>query len=142
MNALEKECWAGLIIAAPIGLTLFSKIRLMGVPGAIAPPVGSIHARPNRFVDSLKISDALRATIADEALRQLPECAAADPFLSSNSVLTVPDCSKITTLVLLDTKLGGERGVLSRRKSQRSLLQSAKVRNFPSYFLIWRSFQR
>ncbi|WP_287203038.1 DUF4037 domain-containing protein, partial [Mesorhizobium sp.] len=56
-----------------------------GVPGAIAPSVGSLHNRPFRFVDSLQIGNALRSAIADRELRELPEFGAADQSISSNA---------------------------------------------------------
>lgn len=79
-----------------------------GIPGAIAPAVGSLHARPYRFIDSLKIGNALRAAIEDEYLRQLHEFGGADQFLSSNFVLAVPGFSEAAVTALLEKKLGGE----------------------------------
>ncbi|ESZ11310.1 DUF4037 domain-containing protein [Mesorhizobium sp. M0923] len=79
------------------------------VPGALAPAVGSLHARPYRFIDSLKIIDALRAAIEDDDVRQLPESGAADQFLSSNYVLAVPAYASAATIALLNTTLGRGR---------------------------------
>ncbi|MGK6317736.1 DUF4037 domain-containing protein [Neorhizobium sp. DT-125] len=80
-----------------------------GVPGAIAPVLGSLHSRPFQFIDSLKIGDALRSAIEDEDLRTLPEFGAADQFLSGNFVLAVPDFSKATVTALLETSLKVEQ---------------------------------
>ncbi|MEH0294680.1 DUF4037 domain-containing protein [Agrobacterium sp. CCNWLW71] len=71
------------------------------IPGAIAPIAGSLHGRPYRFIDSLKIGKALRAAIADDDVRSLPECGAADQFISSNYVLAAPDCTRAAATALL-----------------------------------------
>ncbi len=70
------------------------------VPGALAPTMGTIHDRPYRFVDSLKIFASLRSAIEDETLRRLPEFGAADQFLSSNFVLAVPAYASAATTSL------------------------------------------
>lgn len=72
------------------------------IPGAIAPIAGALHGRPYRFIDSLKISEALRAEIADDYVRSLPECGAADQFINSNYVLAAPDYTRAATTALLD----------------------------------------
>lgn len=64
------------------------------VPGAIMPTLASLHSRPFRFVDSLKIGNALRDAIADENIRKLPEFGAVDQFISSGFILAVPDYSE------------------------------------------------
>ncbi|WP_168277434.1 DUF4037 domain-containing protein [Rhizobium leguminosarum] len=74
-----------------------------GIPGAIAPVIGSLKDRPYRFVDSVKIFDAIRAAIKDEDLRLLPEFGGADQFLNSNFVLAVPTYASAATGALLDT---------------------------------------
>lgn len=76
------------------------------IPGAIAPIAGSLHGRPYRFVDTLKIGEALRAAIGDDEVRVLPESGAADQFVSSNYVLAVPDYSRAVTTALLDKASG------------------------------------
>lgn len=73
-----------------------------GVPGAISPTIGAIHARPYRFVDSLEVFTSLRSAIEDEQLRQLPEFGAADQFLASNFVLAVPAYASAATASLLE----------------------------------------
>ncbi|MBY5637570.1 DUF4037 domain-containing protein [Rhizobium leguminosarum] len=74
-----------------------------GIPGAIAPVIGSLKDRPYRFIDCVKIFDAIRAAIKDEDLRLLPEFGGADQFLSSNFVLAVPTYASAVTGALLDT---------------------------------------
>ena len=74
-----------------------------GVPGATAPLITSIHARPFRFIDTLEISNAIQAAIADEGLRQMMEFGAADQFLS-NFVLAVPQLSEAAVAALMNTK--------------------------------------
>jgi len=81
-----------------------------GVPGAVVPTMGSLNDRPYRFVDTLKIFDAIRAAIEDDDLRLLPEFGAADQFLSSNFVLAVPAYASAATGALLDTALGTQAG--------------------------------
>jgi hypothetical protein len=76
------------------------------IPGAIAPSAGSLHGRPYRFIDSIKIGEALRAAIADDDVRSLPECGAADQFISSNYVLAAPDYTRAATIALLDLESG------------------------------------
>lgn len=78
------------------------------VPGAIAPTIGSLHARPYRFVDSLKIIDALCAAIEDKDLRRVTDFGAADQFLSSNYILAIPDYTKSAMGALLDKHFGDE----------------------------------
>ncbi|MDO3444966.1 DUF4037 domain-containing protein [Agrobacterium sp. V1] len=73
-----------------------------GIPGAIAPKMGAINARPYQFVDSLAIFSALRSKIKDETLRQLPEFGAADQFLTSNFLLAVPAYSSAATASLFE----------------------------------------
>jgi hypothetical protein len=72
------------------------------IPGAITPIAGTLHGRPYRFIDSLKIIDALRSAIADDDVRSLPECGAADQFINSNYVLVAPDYTRAATTALLD----------------------------------------
>jgi hypothetical protein len=74
------------------------------IPGATAPVMGRLHTRPFRFIDSLKIGDALRAAIEDETLRTLPEFGAADQFVNSNFVLAVPDFTRTAFSALWDLK--------------------------------------
>lgn len=75
------------------------------VPGAIHPTLGSLHSRPFRFVDSLKISNGLRGAIVDEEIGKLPEFGAVDQFISSNFVLGVPDYTAASLGGLLQSKL-------------------------------------
>ncbi|TWB46187.1 DDE superfamily endonuclease [Rhizobium sp. ERR 922] len=81
-----------------------------GVPGAVAPTMGSLNDRPYRFVDTLKIFDAIHAAIEEDDLRPLPEFGAADQFLSSNFVLAVLAYASAATGALLDTALGTQAG--------------------------------
>lgn len=74
------------------------------VPGASAPTVVPLHDRPYRFIDSVRISDALRDAIDDEGLRRLPEFGAADQFIASNFVLAVPTFSSAVVDGLLATQ--------------------------------------
>lgn len=74
------------------------------IPGAIAPTVGSLHGRPFRFIDTVKIGEAIRASIADPDLRAMPPFGAADQFLGSNFVLAVPKYTEAVTSALLDTE--------------------------------------
>lgn len=76
------------------------------IPGAIAPIAGTLHGRPYRFIDSLKIGEALRAAISDDDVRSLPECGAADQFISSNYVLAAPHYTRAATTSLLDIESG------------------------------------
>ncbi|WP_234618210.1 hypothetical protein [Allorhizobium ampelinum] len=79
-----------------------------GVPGASAPAIVSINARPYQFMDSLAIFASLRSSIEDEKLRQLPEFRAADQFLTSNFVLAVPAYASAATTSLLELAKGTE----------------------------------
>jgi hypothetical protein len=71
------------------------------IPGAIHPTLGSIHSRPFRFINSLKIGNALRHAIGDEDIREFPEFGAVDQFISSGFVLAVPDYSESVFAALL-----------------------------------------
>lgn len=79
-----------------------------GVPGAVAPVMGSIHARPYRFVDSLKIFASLRSAIEDDNLRRLPEFGGADQFLTSNFVLAVPAYASAAVASLWELSKGSD----------------------------------
>jgi hypothetical protein len=65
------------------------------VPGAIVPSEVAIHDRPFRFIDTLKIGDALRAQITGAELQNLPDFGGVDQFLGS-FVLAVPFWSQAT----------------------------------------------
>lgn len=82
--------------------------RERGVPGAPEPRVASLHGRPFRFVDSVAITDALRAAIEDETLRQLPEFGAIDQFVSANFVLAVPQYSRAAMEAVREAGLDGK----------------------------------
>lgn len=75
------------------------------IPGAIIPTVASIHSRPYRFIDTIKIAEALQSVIQDEYLRQTPEFGGADQFISSQFVLAVPEFSRrVVTALLLESE--------------------------------------
>ncbi|WP_421361749.1 MULTISPECIES: DUF4037 domain-containing protein [Agrobacterium] len=104
LEILSAESWqtreSGLMRACQLAAELQIAKE---VPGAIAPVLGTLHKRPFRFVDSLKIFDGLRAAIKDSQLQQLQEFGGADQFLSSNFVLAVPAFSEAATGALWDS---------------------------------------
>ncbi|AVF02316.1 hypothetical protein C4375_00265 [Devosia sp. I507] len=71
------------------------------IPGAITPEEGVLHDRPFRFIDTVKLSDAIGAEIADQQLRQLPRFGGADQFLGS-FVLAVPSWSSAAASALFN----------------------------------------
>ncbi|QRG09997.1 DUF4037 domain-containing protein (plasmid) [Xanthobacter dioxanivorans] len=96
-NWLERE--SGLVDAC----RFVAELQIArGVPGALGPTVGSLYARPYRFIDSMKILNALRAAIKDEDLCRLRDCGAADQFLASNFVLAAPAFSRAATTAVFD----------------------------------------
>lgn len=80
-----------------------------GVPGASLPLDGTLHSRPFRFIDTLRIADGIRAEIEDDELRGLHEFGAPDQFLSSNFVKAVPELTQATFTALLATAFGKSR---------------------------------
>ena len=85
--------------------TLVAELQVKNaIAGAIKPALASLHYRPFRFVDSLKIGNALRNAIADENIRKLPEFGAVDQFISSGFILAVPDYSQSVFAGLLAAK--------------------------------------
>mgnify|MGYP004704274337 FL=1 len=80
-----------------------------GVPGASHPTDGALHARPFRFVDTLRIGNGIRAAIEDDELRGLHEFGAPDQFLSSNFVKAVPELTQAAFTALIETKFGKSR---------------------------------
>lgn len=79
---------------------LLAELQLAhGVPGALAPEEGALLDRPFRFIDTLKLSDAVLAEVADEQLSKLPKFGGADQFLGS-FVLAVPSWSRTAASAL------------------------------------------
>ncbi|AAL45785.1 hypothetical protein F3P66_25360 (plasmid) [Agrobacterium fabrum] len=70
--------------------------------------MGSIHARPYRFVDSLKIFASLRSAMEDDNLRRLPEFGGADQFIASNFVLAVPAYASAAVASLWELSKGSD----------------------------------
>ncbi|WP_425417899.1 DUF4037 domain-containing protein [Oricola indica] len=94
-DALAAPNWQDREVAIRRACMYLAELQLeRGVPGAPKPEITSLHARPFRFVDSVAITNALRAAIEDETLRGLPEFGAVDQFVSANFVLAVPHYSK------------------------------------------------
>jgi len=90
---MDAKSWQERETALADACRLLANLQLaQGIPGAVAPEDGSIHARPFRFVDTVKISMSLVAAIEDEALRTRPLFGGADQFLESFA-LAVPDWS-------------------------------------------------
>ncbi len=107
VSVLSSQTWEDREIALLMACQFMAELQVAkGVPGAIVPTVGSLHGRPYRFIDSLKIGNAIHAAILDEELRELPECGAADQFLSSNFVLAAPDYTRAATIALLEMQRG------------------------------------
>jgi hypothetical protein len=77
------------------------------VPGALAPEEGALLGRPFRFIDTVKLSDGIRAEIADEQLGRLPNFGGADQFLG-NFVLAVPSWSSAAASALFEAVLRQE----------------------------------
>lgn len=77
------------------------------VPGAIAPEEGALLKRPFHFIDTVKLSEAILAEIADEQLRRLPKFGGSDQFLG-NFVLAVPSWSSAAASALFKSALGRE----------------------------------
>jgi hypothetical protein len=106
-RALSAENWKDRETALLEACKFMAELQVRrNIPGAIAPLAGSLHGRPYRFIDSLKIGGALRAAIANDDVRLLPECGAADQFLSSNYVLAAPEYTRAATIALLDMESG------------------------------------
>jgi hypothetical protein len=80
-----------------------------GVPGAIAPRIGPFHERPFTVVNAEEIIAALRAEMADPALRALPTIGALDQISDSTPVVEAPARARAATAALLDD---GEAGAV------------------------------
>ena len=72
-----------------------------GVPGASKPIEGRLHDRPFRLVDTVAISESIRAAIDDQSLRRLPGFGGADQFLGT-FILAVPDWSRAAAEALIE----------------------------------------
>lgn len=72
------------------------------IAGATEPTLASVHNRPFQFIDTVQIADSLRSAIKDKALREMPEFGAADQFIDSHFILSVPDYSRSVVLALLE----------------------------------------
>lgn len=103
VDVLSAQNWRDREESVLVACRFLADLQLeRDVPGASPPVVVSIHDRPFRFVDSVKICEGIRAAIEDEALRNLPEFGGADQFLGSNFVLAVPDYSRTAVTALID----------------------------------------
>jgi len=94
-DTLAAPNWRDRESAILTACTFLAELQLeRRVPGAPKPEFRPLHDRPFRFIDSVAITNALRAAIEDETLRGLPEFGAVDQFVSANFVLAVPHYSK------------------------------------------------
>jgi hypothetical protein len=108
-QALSARDWKNREIALFEACRYLAELQIKrNVPGAIAPVAGSLYSRPYRFIDSLKIGQALKAAIVDDDVRSLPDCGAADQFISSNYVLSAADYTWAATTAILDIKPGNK----------------------------------
>jgi hypothetical protein len=81
---------------------LLSEVQLKrGIPGATPAQEGSLHGRPFRFIDTMKIENAIRAQIEDRDLIALPDFGAVDQFLAG-FVLAVPSWSQTAAAALFE----------------------------------------
>lgn len=110
-RVLSANCWEEREAEILNACRLMAEMQMIqAIPGAIAPTIAPLHARPFRFIDSVAISEALRSAITDPSLRELPLFGAADQFIGSSFVLAVPSFSTAAAAALMAAKLGEGAG--------------------------------
>jgi len=80
-----------------------------GLPGAFAPRLGPYFERPFRVINAEEIMAAIRAEIADPALRALPAIGSLDQVTDSTPVIEAPRRARRAIAALFDD---GEAGAL------------------------------
>jgi hypothetical protein len=90
---------------AALAATYLALARLhqaRSLPGAFEPVVGPFHDRPFTVINAEAICAAIRAEIADPALRQAPVIGGLDQVTDSTAVIEAPDRARRAMGALLD----------------------------------------
>jgi hypothetical protein len=90
-------------------LALAQLHRSYGLPGDFEPAIGPFFERPFTVINAEAITEAIRAEIADPALRALPVIGSLDQVTDSTAVIEAPERARLALRGLFDD---GEAGAL------------------------------
>jgi hypothetical protein len=109
-RALSAETWKPREAALADAYLTLAKLHLArGVPGRFEPRIGPYYARPFTVINAEEIIAAIRAEIADPALRRLPIIGSLDQVSDSTPVIETPARARPAMAALLDD---GEAGAV------------------------------
>ena len=102
-RALAADAWQPRELALAEAYESVARLQQgLGAPGAIAPRIGPFWGRPFTVINAEEIMAAIRAQIADPALRALPILGALDQVSDSTPVVEMPGRARRAMAALLD----------------------------------------
>lgn len=102
-RALGAPDWQAREAALADAYLALARLHLdRGVPGAFAPRIEAYFGRPFTVINAEEICAAIRAEIADPALRRLPVIGSLDQVTDSTPVIEAPARARAAMAALLD----------------------------------------